>query len=396
MKKYIKVSLWIVSILLSISGLTLFIYSFYNLSSQNNNISQGDVLAQTAYSKHDSSLVRQLKDSALSDWIATRNTTKLEHLTTNKELIEEIGKGDVPRGELESKLDLLAKSLNTTDYELDKLEVQYEVASLAKNINRLETAFNKVELNNYASQQSVLSCGEELLQNLKRASDIWLKSDEADASLLMEINSGIDKLESVQSQFMVVSEYSNMLVNPKNLSSDKLTSLELSEPFAIQLSNNYEMLTNFVSKNSQINYQLQQLASLKEKMKDTVDIPDLVGKTIAEAKEFLLQYNKEHKSGLVLNVSGSYESEEERINGQTPSVSDYDLMKRNSTIEVRVPEKEKVEEEPKPDSEKEKKNEGEKEIKKQDSGSTQKDKEETMHVDDSSTSQSSSTVHVDE
>jgi hypothetical protein len=337
-KKYkaIPILFWSSSVLLAIGSVSLFVFSFCNLSSQSKTLTQGEILSETSYSKNDSALVRQLKDNALSDWIATRNTTKLTELSANKALLSEIENGTLPQNRLNSTLATLQKNLNATDSEINQLKVQYEIKTLKKDVANLGEMFDNVKLNDYQSQQKIIDYGNSLLVNLNSASSTWLQSDSSDSTLLEQINFGIDEINKIQTQFSTVATYSSLIKSTQTISESQLADLNLSAPFSNQLSVQYDSLTNYVIQNAQILSQQQEIANLKQKLKNTITIPYLVGKTIKQAKNDLDTFNKNNKSNIVLSISGDLSNENLIIISQTPDSNSYDLMKNNGTITVQV------------------------------------------------------------
>lgn len=334
--KKIYITIWVFSSIIITLSIVLFIYSFNNISFRKDNLSQGDILTMTSYSKEDSLLIRQLKDKALSDWIATRNTTKLIELNENTKMVTEIMKGELPESKLAYALDNLSKNVNANTEQIQQLKVQYEVSLLQKNINKLTEVFNNSKVVEWGSMKSVMSQSDKVVNSLKSASEVWLQSENSDYGLLQEINDGITKLEGVQSQVSVVKKYSELLAKPTQISDIQLVGLEFSAPMSSQLSSQYNQLADFVSQNNQIIEQKEIIEQLKQKLSGTVDVPNFVGVTLKEAKKNLAEFNKKNKSNLTFSgVDGIDDGK--IIESQTPSFSEFDKMKNNGIITLVFP-----------------------------------------------------------
>ena len=393
-KKVIVVIRTVIVLFIIISVVTL-IYSFGNLSSRQSNLSQGEILSMTSYSKNDNVVVRELKDNALSDWISTRNVTKLMGLKENERLVSSIISGSLPEDEIEIKLASLSKDISGNGQEIEQLKIQYEVALLQKNINKLKKVFNGAEVKEWKSQQILVTQINVVLESLNVASSVWLKSSNPDYGLLDKINKGIDLVDEVQEQFSVVQKYSDMLKQVNDVSEERLVSLDFSAPFANQLTSQYSELVDYVSKRTEIEEQKKAIQALKTKMANTVAVPDFVGKSLKDVKKDLILFNKEKGSNLKISVDGG-DDENAIVTGQTPSVSKYEKMKNDGVVILDVPNVTNTSTENLKDSSVSKSS-SKSVTKASESNEITKSSDETQHVDESYSEEgSSTTVHVDE
>lgn len=334
--KFAVVMVWLFCLL--VIGLVLvvvwFCRAFVDIPNRST-LTQQQVLAITDFNDKDTPFLRSLKSAALEDYLTTGNLSKTEALEKNKVLIESILNGTLPEDKLQSSLNTLKKDYGATVKDIDTLQAQYYVLTLGKQTARLKEIFNHTKVEDLSTLTSETNS---IISKSEIASNFYLKSSEDNNNLLSTINNSIDMLNIIEQQYQQISDLLRAIEN-KDIQSVEAMQLTLSEPLASQFNQNLEKLQTYLNQKDSVKATISKISELQNLIKNSVDIPNLKGKTLKEAKKIISDYNNSKDCSLKLEVkSGDRTSDKEEISSQTPDISDWDLIAKDGTIVVRTTE----------------------------------------------------------
>jgi len=320
-----------ISLLVLFLGAMIFLVFLFSKSyPEDSTLTQNQVLTATTVEKDDSPFVRLLKNSALDDYLATGAVTKVKALPDNKLFLEKIAKGQMSFDEFNSNKPKIQQMLHATDVQMNNLQNEFTAANLSLNSQKLEhlsTGLSTSQLSAYFDQMQTVA------DSASKAIDIY--ESDSNSPLLPNILTSITDLTTAQSNIDQFTDFINKVKNYNTTSPNDVLNLNSNNPLIQENDSILLKLQNYATQKQQIDDKIKTLKDFQTKDKDSqqllknsIPLPNLIGKTVAQAQELL------SSTSIPLKISTKNYDKNSIINKQTPDPSQYDRIMQNQTIQV--------------------------------------------------------------
>ena len=357
-KKYKKLSKswkrFIISFFLIISLVSAYLffkaYHYINDIPEAQNITQEEIYLLTKIEETDTRLIRALKNNAFESWLYEANDEKVKQLSKNEASLLEVMEGKTAISDIDATMVNLRKHIDIIeDEDIEELYIMYYRSVLPRQYNKLRDIFQEATVTN---AEKMSTDGQELLDLLNKIYNqegmLTVTNEQSfqkSVSLLDEINDNIIEANNIKHQ---VYSYRNLLeaIPAPNTK----FGMELSG--YVGLANNYLQSKTMEEEFKRKYSDLQSNLETNEKLiKKSVDMPDLVGMTVREAKQEMNQLNLNlsiqgytnttYKNGEtapddIRDTESWDRDEKDKILKQEPSPQTYQFIVKGSTIQVVV------------------------------------------------------------
>lgn len=325
-------------------------YHYINDIPEAQNITQAEIYRLTRIEDSDTRLIRALKNDAFESWLYEANDGKVKQLSKNETLLLEIMEGKTEVSDVDDAMANIKKRLDIIeDVDIEELYILYYKNRLPKQYDALLDVFRKSTVTDAEEMSKDAQELLDLLNKIYNQEGMLVVTNEQSfkksVSLLDEINDNIIEANKIKD---LVYSYDD-LVEDIPMPNTKF-GMELSE--YIDEANSYLESKTMVEEFERKYSELQSNLKTNEKLiKKSVDIPDLVGMTVREAKQEMDQLNlglsiqgytnTKYKNGEIVpeNIRGveSWDgNEQDKILKQDPSSQVYKFIIKGSTIQIIV------------------------------------------------------------
>lgn len=325
-------------------------YHYINDIPEAQNITQEEIYRLTRIEETDTRLIRALKNNAFESWLYEANDEKVKQLSKNETLLMDVMNGKTDVSDIDDTMDNIKKHIDIIeDVDIEELYILYYKKVLPKQYDELLEAFQESTVKNAEEMSKDAQALLDLLNKIYNQEGMLVVTNEPSfkqsVSLLDEINDNIIEANKIKDQ---VSSYTN-LVEAIPTPSTKF-GIELGD--YVDMANSYLQSKTMVAEFKRKYSELQSNLETNEKLiKRSVDIPDLVGMTVREAKKVVDQLNlnlsiQGYTNTLYKNRDRVPESlrdietwdgdEQDTILKQDPSSPTYKFIVKGSTIEIIV------------------------------------------------------------
>ncbi|MGX4686986.1 PASTA domain-containing protein [Vagococcus sp. JNUCC 83] len=325
-------------------------YHYINDIPDAQNITQEEIYRLTRIEETDTRLIRALKNNAFESWLYEANDEKVKQLSKNETLLLDVMDGNIDVSDIDATMENIKKHIDIIeDVDVEELYILYYKKVLPKQYDELQNTFQESTVKNAEEMSKDAQKLLDLLNKIYNQEGMLAVTDEQSfkqsVSLLDEINDNIIEANKIKDR---VSSYTN-LVEAIPTPSTKF-GMELGD--YVDMANSYlqskTMVAEFKRKYSELQSNLE---SNEKLIKRSVNIPDLVGMTVREAKQAVDQLN------LNLSIQGytneKYKNrdrvpeslrdietwdgdEQDTILKQEPSSPAYKFIVKGSTIQIIV------------------------------------------------------------
>lgn len=339
-------------ILLTCLSLYFFFRAYQYISNipEANNITQEEIYALTRIDESDIKLVRALKNEAFDSWLYEANDTKVKQLQNAKDNVLDITEGKVKISDIDHVIADLKESVTIiNEADIEELYGLYYKKMLAKQHKKADVAFQELRLEQPEENYK------EILTLLDLLNKIYTQKGMHSVTSELIFKNSVNLLEEINNNFMEVNQIKSMFVNYDNLIEPiprPETKLGMELDDYVYRANDYLqskiMVTEFEEKYEELKFNLSEN---KEQIDKSVDVPDLVGMTVEQARSELTKLklnisiqgytNKRYRNGESVPESQRKTEEwdddkESKVIRQDPSHLEYDYIIQDSTIQITV------------------------------------------------------------
>lgn len=325
-------------------------YQYISNVPEANNITQEEIYDLTRIEESDIKLVRALKNDAFDSWLYEANDDKVKKLEETQEIITSITEGKVKVSAIDSTIGDLKKDVDTiSDSDIEELYVLYYKKVLPKQYEKADKSFKEMTVDQPETKY------EEIFELLDLLNKIYNQKGMQSVTNDPSFKQSVSLIEEINSNFKEVNQIKSAYVNFDSLKEPMATpttrfGMEL-ESYVFELNHYIEskrLVTEFENRYSELQ---RNLSTNKEIIKNSVEIPDLVGMTIEEAQKELNKAklnlgirgytNKNYKNGDRVQESQREienwdNDKQDKIMRQEPSPINYEFIAYGSTIQVIV------------------------------------------------------------
>ncbi len=325
-------------------------YQYISNVPEANNITQEEIYDLTRIEESDIKLVRALKNDAFDSWLYEANDDKVKKLEETQEIITSITEGKVKVSAIDSVIGDLKKDVDTiSDSDIEELYVLYYKKVLPKQYEKADKSFKEMTVDQPETKY------EEIFELLDLLNKIYNQKGMQSVTNDPSFKQSVSLIEEINSNFKEVNQIKSAYVNFDSLKEPMATpttrfGMEL-ESYVFELNHYIEskrLVTEFENRYSELQ---RNLSTNKEIIKNSVEIPDLVGMTIEEAQKELNKAklnlgirgytNKNYKNGDRVQESQREienwdNDKQDKIMRQEPSPINYEFIAYGSTIQVIV------------------------------------------------------------
>lgn len=325
-------------------------YQYISNVPEANNITQEEIYDLTRIEESDIKLVRALKNDAFDSWLYEANDDKVKKLEETQEIITSITEGKVKVSAIDSTIGDLKKDVDTiSDSDIEELYVLYYKKVLPNQYEKADKSFKEMTVDQPETKY------EEIFELLDLLNKIYNQKGMQSVTNDPNFKQSVSLIEEINSNFKEVNQIKSAYVNFDSLKEPMATpttrfGMEL-ESYVFELNHYIEskrLVTEFENRYSELQ---RNLSTNKEIIKNSVEIPDLVGMTIEEAQKELNKAklnlgirgytNKNYKNGDRVQESQREienwdNDKQDKIMRQEPSPINYEFIAYGSTIQVIV------------------------------------------------------------
>lgn len=325
-------------------------YQYISNIPKANNMTQEEIYDLTRINESDIKLVRALKNNAFDSWLYEANSDKVKQLQKTEATVSSITEGKVKVSEVDQTITDLKKEVDIiNESDIEELYVLYYKQVLPKQYEKAETDFQKMTAENPEEHYKEIFSLLDLLNKIYNQKGMLAVTTEdsfrKSTTLLEEIDKNFQEVNQIKS--LVVSY--EILEEPISTPETRL-GMEL-DKYVLKANDYLQanlMVTEFERKYSELQ---DNLATNKQLIKKSVEIPDLVGLTAEQAQRELSKAklnstiygytNKLYKNGDIVpeskrGIETWDDDKQGKITSQEPSRFDYEYIIQGSTIKVTV------------------------------------------------------------
>ncbi|MGX7025938.1 PASTA domain-containing protein [Vagococcus hydrophili] len=325
-------------------------YQYISNIPKANNMTQEEIYDLTRINESDIKLVRALKNNAFDSWLYEANSDKVKQLQKTEATVSSITEGKVKVSEVDQTITDLKKEVDIiNESDIEELYVLYYKQVLPKQYEKAETDFQKMTAENPEEHYKEIFSLLDLLNKIYNQKGMLAVTTEdsfrKSTTLLEEIDKNFQEVNQIKS--LVVSY--EILEEPISTPETRL-GMEL-DKYVLKTNDYLQanlMVTEFERKYSELQ---DNLATNKQLIKKSVEIPDLVGLTVEQAQRELSKAklnstiygytNKLYKNGDIVpeskrGIETWDDDKQAKITSQEPSRFDYEYIIQGSTIKVIV------------------------------------------------------------
>lgn len=357
-KKYRKISkswkIFFYSFFVMVSLVSAYLffkaYHYINDIPEAQNITQEEIYRLTRIEETDTRLIRSLKNDAFESWLYEANDEKVKTLAKNKELLLEVMEGKTDVSDIDNVMSEIKRRIDIVeDIDIEELYVLYYKSILPKKYDELMVVFQNATISDAEKISKEAQDLLDLLHKIYNQEGMLTVTNEQSfkksVSLLDDINNNIIEANKITDQ---VFSYANLIETIPEPNTK--FGMELGD--YIDRTNNYIQSKNMVEEFKKKYNELQSDLETNERLiKRSVNMPDLVGMTVKEAKEEIDQLdlnlsiqgytNTMYKSGesVLENIRGTESwdrNEKDLILKQDPSSQNYKYIVKGSTVTIVV------------------------------------------------------------
>lgn len=344
----------IYSIYILLASLSLFFffkaYQYISNIPKANNITQEEIYDLTRIGATDIKLVRALKNDAFDSWLYEANDDKVKKLKKTEEMILSITEGKVKLSSIDRAMADLKKRVDTISAaDTEELYGLYYKKVLPKQYEKADTAFQAMNVEqpeeNYKEIFTLLDLLNKIYDQKGMHSITNEESFKESVSLLEEINHNFVEVNKIKEMFVNYDTLNTPIPEPETRLGKEL------DEYVFKVNDYLQstiIVTEFEKKYSELKFNLSENKELIDK---SVDVPDLVGMTVEQARRELRKIkldmtlqgytNKMYRNGeRVPEIQKKIEEwdgdKQDRIIRQDPSSVDYDYIIEGSTIRITV------------------------------------------------------------